>query len=209
MNSDDKNLFPLVKRPDLITYKNSDYILFSDPIGDCYLNKSLDILFPNLSDTHFDEFWNLQGRGFCAYWIIEKDRLILNKYLGFEGLKQSLTRKGYFKHIHTTKKGLDLLKSDWDHMQSKVDECEVFECFSGELRLLETTLLNCSRLSWLFSDRVEIILTIIQGEVVNERRERSFLRFPHYVNLGSRCSEVKGSIFDLPHFTDGFMARQL
>ena len=200
---------PLVKRPDTITYNGVEFILFSDPIGESFLNYSFVPERHNLIhiDSQFDKFWNLQGRGFYVDWVFHEKQLKINKFLGYDGLKETLVKEGYFKHIESSKKGAEALRSD-DHMLSKIDECLPFEPFTGELRLLDVELLNAARVSWLVSPQPEVILDIASGEIINATARNSFFRLPRHHNFCLSNSHVEGTIFDQPHFNYGFMAKQ-
>ena len=193
--------FPLVKRPDLIEYNGVEYILFSDPIGECIQEGALMAPVRHQEGRDFDEFWNLQGRGYVAEWIIEDDHLKLKKFLGHPMLKKFLVADGYFKHIRTSENGIEMAKSG-NHMLSDTAQCKAFKCFTGEMRLLGAEILNSTRLGWLIGGRREIILTIGSGKLAQERLQSSFFRPSPFLNLGADCRDVGGGLFCPPHFVD-------
>lgn len=171
---------PLVKRPDVIFFKDKWYILLSDPVGQCVLNGS--IMAWRHYEENFDEFWNVQKRGFNVEWIIDGNQLKILRFIGSVNLTNSL-EDGLYLKFYDHRRG-DLFKSrhEW---------CRHFALFSGELKLYDyEQMMRASKLGWLLGPKDNITLTVKAGEVVQERASKTYYRPNPFINLSSSSNAV-------------------
>lgn len=159
-------------------------MLLSDPIGQCVINGSLEtngsVVMMRCAHADFYRFFNLQGRGFSAEWIVDGNQLKILRFIGNHYLSGDLTDKLY---LDCSLRG--------NRIESRYEWCRHFSIFSGELKLYPCNpMMRTSAIGWLFGPKDGLTLTVKAGEVVKERASRSFFRPNPFINFTNNTYDV-------------------